>query len=264
MERAVIYIRTSTTENQDPKLQLAQCEDYCKRKNWEVVRVFEEQQSAFKDESKRLVFNDMIEHAKKHEFEHIVVWNMDRFSRQPPEKVMDLVKLLSSFYNCQVHAANGDAWSEIVETINGIKNMGFLGTAISEFLEKVIRGIEHQRAYNESKVKSERVKSAVRKKDGVTYSYKGNKWGRDGMTKQSITKIIELHKSGLSQRKICLQVFIYDKYGNKRKNVSLGVVNKIIQTFVRKGQVFVDEIECSQIPDQNLLQKIPSSVHVPQ
>ena len=92
-----------------------------------------------------------------------------------------------------------------------------------------------QMGESESKNKSDRVKKAIKKTSSGTKSVYGNKWGRKGLSKQAQNKIIELHQQGFSQRKIQEQVFIYDEHGNKKKNVSLGVVNKILK-------------ECSQNP----------------
>ena len=147
--------------------------------NENIIDRLQEQVSAFKDESKRDKFNLMIGRAERREFNHIVVWNMDSFSRQPEEEVLKLVKRLNLLYGVDVNAVKGDLWSELVESIGKLKTMGFMGEAISEFLEKIIRGLEFQRAYRESKNKSERVKLAVVKTNGkATESYKGNKWGR--------------------------------------------------------------------------------------
>src|SRR3989344_1941526 len=173
-----------------------------------------EQASAFKDESKREKFQEMLQRAEKGEFKHIVVWNMDRFSRQPEEEVLKLVKKLNLIYGVDINAVKGDMWSELVQSIAKIKEQGFIGEAISDFLEKIIRGLEFQRAYRESKTKSERVKLAVRKEEGQkTKSYKGNKWGRKSINSERLVqKVKELKKQGLSMREILKdeEVYYYD------------------------------------------------------
>jgi len=225
MEKAIIYNRTSTTD-QHPELQLKECVEYVKEKGWESVGNIEEQKSAYKDESKRIKFNSMVERAKKGEFEHIVVWNMDRFSRQPEEDVLKLTKMLSLIYNVKVHAVHGDVWSEMIESMGNLKSMGFIGTAIAEFLEKLINGLEFQRAHRESKVKSERIRLSVRKDGGVTKSYKGNKWGRRALKIDD--KIISAHNKGLNMREITESVYYWDRNKHK-KFVSLGYVHKVIE-----------------------------------
>jgi hypothetical protein len=226
MENSIILIRTSTKE-QNPKLQLNECKEFNKSKDWDCIKVFERQESAYKNEEG--VWKEEIEFAKNNEVKHIVVWNMDRFSRLPEEKVLSQVKILSTIYNLQVHAVHGDVWSEIVESIGKLKDMGFIGEAISEFLEKLLRGLEFQRANRESKVKSERVKLAVRKKeDEVTKSYKGNKWGRKSIqTNRLREEVLKLKETGLTIRDISKQIYYYDKNNNK-KNPSPSLVHKLL------------------------------------
>lgn len=217
--KSIIYNRTSTTD-QHPELQLKECEEYCKSKGWEIVDKLEEQESAFKDESKRKVFISMIERAKKGEFNHIVVWNMDRFSRQPEEEVLKLTQMLSLMYSVQIHAVNGDLWSEMIESMGKIKEMGFIGQAITEFLEKLIKGLEFQRAYRESKTKSERVRLAVRREEGKpTKSYKGNKWGRKSIHTNKIKIIQDLMNQGLSYRQV-----------SEKSGVSIGTISHLFRS----------------------------------
>jgi len=231
MNKAIIYNRVSTTE-QNPELQIKECVEFCKSKEWQVIDTLQEQASAFKDETKREKFNQLLKRAEKGEFNHIVVWNMDRFSRQPEEEVLKLVKKLNLLYGVDVNAVRGDLWSEVVQSISKIKEQGFIGEAISEFLEKIIRGLEFQRAYRESKTKSERVRLAVRKQEGKpTRSYKGKKWGRKSINSERLKeKVKELNKQGFSIREILKheEVYYYDKNKN-RKKPSLATIHSYLK-----------------------------------
>ncbi|GAI37716.1 unnamed protein product, partial [marine sediment metagenome] len=86
----------------------------------------------------------------------------------------------------------------------------------------------------ESLKKSERIISAVRKKDSEgnvikAISYKGNKWGRKEIkNKEMITDILALHKQGLSLKVISQRVQYNDKNNNK-VNPSVSLVWKIIK-----------------------------------
>src|SRR3989338_1666903 len=234
IDKAIIYNRVSTTE-QNHELQLKECAEFCKSKGWEIIgEPLQEQASAFKDESKREKFQEMLQRAERGEFKHIVVWNMDRFSRQPEEEVLKLVKKLNLIYGVDVNAVKGDLWSELVQSIAKIKEQGFIGEAISEFLEKIIRGFEFQRAYRESKTKSERVKLAVRKEEGEpTRSYKGNKWGRRAINSDRLKeKIKELKQQGLSIRDILKNedIYYYDKNKNKKKH-SVATIHSYLKKY---------------------------------
>ena len=83
-----------------------------------------------------------------------------------------------------------------------------------------------EQAEEESRKKSDRVKLAVRKVNGVTKSYKGNKWGRKKLKVEK--QILDLHKQGKSMRQICNEVYYWDK-NNHKKFVSVGYVHKVIK-----------------------------------
>lgn len=177
MNLASIYLRVST-EEQEERQQEPECLEYLKKNNYELFKIYSERESAFKDESKRKEFNKMILEAKENGVKHIIVWYMSRFSRQPPEEVFKLTKSLSLIHGIEIHAVHGDLWSDLVESISKIKSMGFMGEAISDFLETIIKGMEFQRSHNESKEKSDRVKLKVVKKEGQkTKSSYGKDWG---------------------------------------------------------------------------------------
>jgi len=80
----------------------------------------------------------------------------------------------------------------------------------------------------ESKKKSRRVKASLRSKGGVTVSHLGNKWGRKSVPASAEKEVLQLAATGLSIRKIAGKVYYWDSNNNKR-NVSRGVVHKILQ-----------------------------------
>lgn len=232
MKRAVIYNRTSTLE-QNPELQLKDCEDYCKENNFEIVNTFSEKVSAYKNEAKRLEFIKMLEFSKQNNIDYIVVWNMDRFSRQPPDEVLSLIKTLKIVHNIKVSAVKGDKWSSLINSVSNLDKDDFLGKAMYEFLETVIQGIEFQRSHQESKVKSERVKLAMVRQEGKkTKSYKGNNWGRKSFGSIQIQKVLDYktENPNASVREVADNVVYFDKNNNERK-ISKSSVHKILQEF---------------------------------
>jgi len=81
-------------------------------------------------------------------------------------------------------------------------------------------------AQDESDKKSKRVKAAIRKENGITKSYKGNKWGRKSLKVDG--EILELRKEGKTIREIQRIVFYWDK-NNHKKFVSVGYIHKILK-----------------------------------
>ena len=100
-----------------------------------------------------------------------------------------------------------DPWNEIMSDLM-IKILGWIGQ-------------------EESDKKSQRVKNAVRKKNGKTVSYNGNRWGRKPLPKQTIDRVLVLHEQGLSIRQIAAEVKTTDKNKNQ-KNISKSAVHKIL------------------------------------
>ncbi len=80
--RACLWLRVSTdTKGQDPALQRADLERVCQQRVWEIAQVYEVEESAF-GKKPREQFQAMLEEARKGKFDVLVVWSMDRFSRE--------------------------------------------------------------------------------------------------------------------------------------------------------------------------------------
>jgi len=85
--RAAIYCRCSTTEEkQDVQSQVDACTKYCEAQNW-TYQVFSEYESAFRLK-RRLVFEAMLERLRLKEFNVLLVYMLDRFSRQKPTQIV--------------------------------------------------------------------------------------------------------------------------------------------------------------------------------
>ena len=82
LERACLWLRASTySKGQDPGLQRADLEQVCEQRGWKVVQVFEVEESAF-GKKPREQFQAMLEEGRRGKFDVLVVWSMDRFSRE--------------------------------------------------------------------------------------------------------------------------------------------------------------------------------------
>jgi site-specific DNA recombinase len=86
MTRVAIYVRVSTVRQAERELslpdQIAQCQAYCTRQDWEVVEIFCEPGASALDED-RPVFQEMIYKATRSDrfCDVIVVHSLSRFSR---------------------------------------------------------------------------------------------------------------------------------------------------------------------------------------
>ena len=80
--RVCLWLRVSSdSKGQDPALQRADLERVCEQRRWQVVQVYIVQESAF-GKTARLQFQAMLEEARKGKFDILVVWSLDRFSRE--------------------------------------------------------------------------------------------------------------------------------------------------------------------------------------
>lgn len=206
----IIYIRTSS-EDQNPENQLKDCLRLC---NGEYT-LFKDKQTAFKDNVQREQFNKAIKLIKSNKVKDFYVWDLDRIyrNRKRLKEFFELCKI----YNCNIHSYNQQWLEELLK----------IPEPFNDIMYDLMLNLMGWLAEDESKKKSDRVKIAIRKKNGVTRSYKGNKWGRKAINKKVIDEILEKHKKGKKLREITEEVTYWDKNNNK-KNVSLGFVHKVI------------------------------------
>lgn len=141
--KAVIYARVSTeeqtTENQIPVL-----EEYAARRGWEVVKVYSEEVSAWRS-GHQAELKELLQRASYHEYDILLVWALDRLTR---EGIGTIMQLFSTFrtYGCQI-VSHQEPWLEQSGP------MADLLTAIAGWAAEF-----------ESQRRSERIKAAFAKK----------------------------------------------------------------------------------------------------
>lgn len=201
MKETIIYIRTST-EDQEPQNQINSCE---KLSNTEYY-LFNDKQSAFKDNKDRDGFNQAKELIKSGIIRHFISWDLDRIYRNR-KKLKEFFQFCK-IYRCSIHSVN-QQWLEQLNTIP---------EPFNEIMHDLMLDLMGWLAEDESKKKSDRVKLAVRKaKNGQTRSYKGNKWGRKAIHTNKANVVIQLKEDGMSYRNI-----------SKKTGLSLGKISQII------------------------------------
>ncbi len=197
----IIYIRTST-EDQNPENQIKDCETLSEGE----YTLLEDKQSAYKDNKERESFENVKKLIKSGKIKHFIVWDLDRIYRNriKLKQFFELCKI----YRCEIHSFNQD-W---LEQLNKIPE------PFNEIMHELMLNLMGWLAEDESKKKSDRVKLAVRKKEGKpTKSYKGNKWGRKSMHTNKIKRILTLRGQGMNYRQIA----------NEEK-ISIGKISQIL------------------------------------
>ncbi len=173
--RCAIYVRVSTsrqkTENQLPVLQ-----EYAKQRNLEVVAVYEEQESAWKagHQKKRA---ELLGAAERHEFDVILVWALDRLSREGALPILSLIHRLKK-HGVRIFSYQ-ESWTEMP----------------GEFAD-VLYSIAGWVDETESRRHSERVKAGIarRKREG---GHSGRKLGSKDKRKRQRAGYFLRHRPDL-------------------------------------------------------------------
>ena len=97
IHRVVLYARVSTRDKgQDVRNQLAQLREFCARQNWTVIHEYVDQASG-KSAEKRPQFQDMMAAASRREFDLVLFWSLDRFSREGVLATLQYLQRLTSY-----------------------------------------------------------------------------------------------------------------------------------------------------------------------
>lgn len=212
MNKAIVYIRTST-EEQNPENQLRDCKALADKLNLEC-EVISEQQSAFKD-NEREKFEAIRKAIINKQVENLICWDLDRLFRN--RKNLIAFFELCKISKCKIYSYR-QSW---LEDLNKIPQ------PFDEIMHNLMLQVMGWLAEEESLKKSERIKIAIRKEDGITKSYRGAKWGRRNIPEETKQAILEARKQNKTYSQICSEVFYWDSNRNKRY-VSRAVVHKTL------------------------------------
>ena len=106
--KVIIYSRVSTG-NQDNENQIASLTDWAKKRGFEVVKVYQEEESAWKNGHQRELHR-LLEDARKRRFDAVLVWALDRLSREGPLAILTIVDRLKK---CGVKVISyQESWTE--------------------------------------------------------------------------------------------------------------------------------------------------------
>ncbi len=106
--RASIYVRVSTGD-QDTANQLSILKDWAQQRGFEVTGVYGEEESAWKAGHQRELAH-FLEDVRKRRFDAVLVWALDRLSREGPLAILTLVERLKK---CGVKVISyHESWTE--------------------------------------------------------------------------------------------------------------------------------------------------------
>lgn len=90
--KAALYLRVSTTE-QDTANQLPALEGYAKRHDLAITEVYQESETAWKN-GHQAELGKLLEDARRGKFQIVLVWALDRLSREGALAILSLVDRL--------------------------------------------------------------------------------------------------------------------------------------------------------------------------
>lgn len=144
-----IYCRCSTTEErQDVQSQVDACTKYCAAQSW-TYRVFTEYESAYRLK-RRPVFEDVLERLRLKEHNALMVYMLDRFSRQKPTQIVsDLHRITDSYGARFISLKEGiDSQQPMWEIVMMV--FAYMANSYSKMLGVRVReGIQAKKAKNE-------------------------------------------------------------------------------------------------------------------
>ena len=178
--KTAIYARVSSSNGQDPEMQLRELREYCERRGWEIAAEFVDAGfSGAKDSRPEL--NRLLAEAHRRQFDAVVVWKFDRFARS----VSHLLRTLETFRSLGIEFVS---LSEQVDTSTPTGKMVFtvLG-AVAELERSLI---------------TERVRAGLRNAKA-----KGRRLGRPRKVSDAGT-ITRLRRQGQSWRAIGVELGI--------------------------------------------------------
>ncbi len=107
--KVCIYSRVSTGE-QETKNQSIVLSDWAKQRGFEVVSIYQEEESAWKAGHQRELAN-LITDARRRKFQVVLVWALDRLSREGALAILSLVHKLS-LYGVKILSYQ-ESWTEV-------------------------------------------------------------------------------------------------------------------------------------------------------
>jgi len=149
VRKAVIYSRVST-EEQNIDNQLKQLETYCSQQNYKVTHIYTDHMSGAV--TNRPQFQQMLKDARLNKFNTIVVWSLDRFSREGISNTLNYIKKLQR-YNVGLKSMQ-ESWLDTTDD-----GMGELFVAFLSWMAKR----ERQRISERTKAGLERAKAEGKK-----------------------------------------------------------------------------------------------------
>ena len=174
--RIVLYARVSTKDRQDAQNQLDQLRDFAAKQDWTIVHEYIDNVSG-KTSEKRPQFQAMLAAASRRDFDLVLFWSLDRFSREG---------VLETLHHLQRLAQYGVDYRSYMEQF--LDSCGIFRDAVLSILATI--------------AKQERIRVSERVHAGLAKARKQGRVGGRPRLVLSHAKVLSLSQEGCTIREI--------------------------------------------------------------
>ncbi|MCZ7647455.1 MAG: recombinase family protein [Planctomycetota bacterium] len=188
-KRVAVYCRVSTTD-QHAENQLAELREHAKRMGWETTEFVDEGHSGRK--VSRPAFDQMMQAVRRHHYDVVCVWRLDRLSRG----LRHAVNVLGELKDLSV---------EFISLRDGLNFGGPLGLALYALVAAL--------AEAEVEALRERTRAGI-----AAARRRGKRIGRPPLGAASVEQMRELQRRGLRQHQIAERLGVSRAYVSRTLN----------------------------------------------
>lgn len=242
LKRVVLYLRYSSDRQQEQSItgQRRVCEDFCHQNNYEIVGEYiDKEKSAYKDIEKRENFLQMIEDSKKHTFDLVCVYSLDRFSRNKYDNAVYKTKLKQE--GVRVVSATENITDDPQGIIMESLLEGMSQYYSMELSKKVKRGMK------ESALKGNVLGGAL----PLGYITKNKKYTIDENTSKIVKYIFSRYNEGYSLKSIRDDINKFGWKNQYNRNVSKTAITKCLT-----NRIYIGEYNYNGVVMENAIPKI--------
>ncbi len=182
LKKIAIYARVSTRDRQETANQLDQLREYCAKMGWTITHEYVDKVSGKSGD--RADFQRMFTAASRREFDLVLFWALDRFSREGVSATLRYLERLTSY---------GVDYKSFTEQY--LDSCGIFRDAVISILATV--------------AKQERLRLSERVTAGLDRARKaGRILGRPSLSEDTRQQVLRLKSSGLTLQQIAEQLDI--------------------------------------------------------
>jgi DNA invertase Pin-like site-specific DNA recombinase len=187
MKKVAIYVRVSTKDKgQDVENQVSQLKRFCSSRGWDIYEIYSDNESGQKGRRERKSFDRMFNAARLGEFDILLFWALDRFSREGTLKTISYLQLLDEYKIRFVSYTE-----EFLNTNN-------------DLVQSILIPLLSYFAQLEAKKISERTKAGMERA-----RKNGKRLGREALSSTGVDKkIIDLQQQGYTDTQIMKELKI--------------------------------------------------------